>query len=356
MSDTTISQRFHLSLNVSDLARSVEFYRQALGTEPAKHHADYAKFELTNPPLVLSLEPAVGGQEKLNHLGIRVADASGLRPFATRIQASGMDAQYLQSVECCYSRQSKFTLTDPDGNLVEFYVLEEELDRKSPAADTAAPPQTQAAKAWEHLLGSEFPFPIPHHDGELDEVRLRGTFNRSLDQATQEKILAEAHRVLRPNGQILIHSLVADREVEGKLPQLPGPAALVEHTPVESRLLEGLENSGFHHVFCKRFSHSPVFQFGEAQMRELLVTAARPTAAGDTTQQTVVYRGPFRSITDDEGRTYRRGTRTQVSGETVNALSAAGLVEHFVVLNTPPPSQAACGARSENETGKDLHV
>ena len=42
--------RFHLSVNVSDLARSVAFYRTLFGAEPAKLRDDYAKFELDDPP------------------------------------------------------------------------------------------------------------------------------------------------------------------------------------------------------------------------------------------------------------------------------------------------------------------
>src|SRR5205085_5599980 len=67
--------RFHLSLNVSDLARSIDFYRLLFGVEPAKRRGDYAKFELDDPPLVLSLEPtprAVGGPP--THLAFRLPD------------------------------------------------------------------------------------------------------------------------------------------------------------------------------------------------------------------------------------------------------------------------------------------
>ena len=49
--------RFHISLNVSDLSRSIHFYRILFDQPPAKERADYAKFEPTIPPLVLSLEP-----------------------------------------------------------------------------------------------------------------------------------------------------------------------------------------------------------------------------------------------------------------------------------------------------------
>ena len=48
--------RFHISLNVSDLNRSINFYRILFDQAPAKERADYAKFEPNIPPLVLSLE------------------------------------------------------------------------------------------------------------------------------------------------------------------------------------------------------------------------------------------------------------------------------------------------------------
>ena len=49
--------RFHISLNVNNLARSIDFYKILFDMEPAKQRSDYAKFEPNDPPLVLSLEP-----------------------------------------------------------------------------------------------------------------------------------------------------------------------------------------------------------------------------------------------------------------------------------------------------------
>jgi hypothetical protein len=45
--------KFHASLNVSDLERSVAFYTALLGVGPVKVYPDYAKFETDDPPLVL---------------------------------------------------------------------------------------------------------------------------------------------------------------------------------------------------------------------------------------------------------------------------------------------------------------
>lgn len=53
--------KFHLSLNVSNLNRSLAFYEVLFGKPPAKRRSDYAKFEVDEPPLVLSLIPTTPG-------------------------------------------------------------------------------------------------------------------------------------------------------------------------------------------------------------------------------------------------------------------------------------------------------
>ena len=113
--------RFHLSLNVSDLTRSVAFFRTLLGVAPAKQRPDYAKFEPDDPPLVLSLEPAkeVGRGGALNHLGFRLPDVKALVAMQERLERAGLPTSQQDGVECCYARQTKFWAHDPDGNLWE---------------------------------------------------------------------------------------------------------------------------------------------------------------------------------------------------------------------------------------------
>ena len=45
--------KFHLSLNVSNLPRSLEFYKTLFDLAPAKSYPDYAKFELVDPPVIM---------------------------------------------------------------------------------------------------------------------------------------------------------------------------------------------------------------------------------------------------------------------------------------------------------------
>jgi catechol 2,3-dioxygenase-like lactoylglutathione lyase family enzyme len=123
--------RFHLSLNIANLERSIAFYRILFGCEPAKCRPDYAKFELNDPPLVLSLEPTPRGEGgALNHLGFRMPDSAALVAVQRRLELAGIHTRREEGVECCYARQTKFWVTDPDQTLWEIYTLDEDIDHR----------------------------------------------------------------------------------------------------------------------------------------------------------------------------------------------------------------------------------
>jgi catechol 2,3-dioxygenase-like lactoylglutathione lyase family enzyme len=120
--------RFHASLNVSDIARSVEFYAALFGVAPAKAYEDYAKFEIDDPPLILSLKPkraCAGGP--LNHLGIRLTAVDQLDAVVARLEKVGARIGRQDDVKCCYARQTKLWITDPDETLWEVYVFHDDV-------------------------------------------------------------------------------------------------------------------------------------------------------------------------------------------------------------------------------------
>src|SRR5687768_17260933 len=49
----------HLALNVRNVEESIAFYRKVLGIEPSKVRTGYAKFDVQNPPLNLTLNQHV---------------------------------------------------------------------------------------------------------------------------------------------------------------------------------------------------------------------------------------------------------------------------------------------------------
>lgn len=119
--------KFHACLNVSNLEMSLEFYAALFGTTPVKVYDDYAKFEIDEPPLVLSLKPkraCVGGP--LNHLGLRVTSQEQFEAIYTRIKAVNARIGREEDIACCYARQTKLWITDPDETLWEVYLFHED--------------------------------------------------------------------------------------------------------------------------------------------------------------------------------------------------------------------------------------
>jgi catechol 2,3-dioxygenase-like lactoylglutathione lyase family enzyme len=326
------SVRFHLSLNVSSLNRSIEFYQILFSKEPAKKRPDYAKFELDDPPLVLSLEPSArpsGGA--LNHLGFRLSDSAALVAMQERLERAGIRSQREEGVECCYARQTKFWVQDPDHTLWEIYTLEGDLDHRGEGQtlESMLPDGAQISDQepviWEHRLDQSVPQVIPEEDNSVDEVRLSGTFNVPLPAETQRGLLAEAARVLKPGGRIFVHVLVADRSLSEPL-ELPGPAAVVKFAPIQSEPVRLLHDAGFQAVRMVKFDAKPCFIRHGVAMRELQLEG-RKAGSDNEKPSRVLYKGPFQQLADDSGIVFRRGEWVQVSPGVATRLRSNELSE-----------------------------
>lgn len=117
--------KFHLSLNVSNLSRSVAFYEAFFGVPPHKRRPGYANFDLAEPPLKLALNEveALSGAGALDHLGLQMPNPEQVYAARERLEASGLVSFDEGDTVCCYARQDKVWVQDPDGNKWEVYVL-----------------------------------------------------------------------------------------------------------------------------------------------------------------------------------------------------------------------------------------
>ena len=117
----------HVALNVSDIKKSVDFYQAMFGQSPIKYKTDYAKFDLDNPALNLSLELNPGHQQgrggALSHLGIQVETQEEVRQAIARFKSIGLEVREQLNNTCCYALQDKVWVTDPDGNEWEIFAL-----------------------------------------------------------------------------------------------------------------------------------------------------------------------------------------------------------------------------------------
>ncbi|MCO6454507.1 MAG: VOC family protein [Pirellulaceae bacterium] len=273
---------FHLSLNVGELDRSVSFFRAFLGREPAKCRADYAKFELTDPPLVLSLEPgSVPPGGSLNHLGFRVSQAEALVDLQRRLELAGISTQREEGVECCYARQTKFWVHDPDGNLWEVYTLDDDLEHRGdgrlPAGGSdVTTPDGEAGSVWVHRLGDPFAQRLPILDASVDRVVLQGTLNARLSAPERQRQLGEVRRILRGGASVMLHMLTSDKPAGDEPIHLPGPAARVEVVPAADEVLAALAEAGFAEPQVVFLAQAACFRAGGCQFRETRVEARKP--------------------------------------------------------------------------------
>lgn len=127
--------KVHIALNVSDVERSVAFYRAFFGAEPVKRYPGYAKFDVAEPALNLALnERPVEGPGALNHLGIEVASSALVSRAIERLRAAGLATLEEQEVDCCHALQDKVWASDPDGYRWEVFTL---LDPDTGASSAA---------------------------------------------------------------------------------------------------------------------------------------------------------------------------------------------------------------------------
>jgi catechol 2,3-dioxygenase-like lactoylglutathione lyase family enzyme len=139
----------HISLNVSDLPRSTDFYRRFFG-EPKKLKSDYAKFVARDPEIHLALQPGPvtrGAAGALSHLGIRVDSAERVREWKSALAERGLRAGEEKREACCYALQEKFWVTDPDGNRWEVYTVLEDIEEKTGPVTACCQPKSGTAAA-----------------------------------------------------------------------------------------------------------------------------------------------------------------------------------------------------------------
>jgi catechol 2,3-dioxygenase-like lactoylglutathione lyase family enzyme len=124
--------RVQLALNVANLDEAIVFYGRLFDAEPHKVRPGYANFALESPALKLVLIENASAPGTLNHLGVEVADASAVGEARERLVAADLDAREEDDVVCCYARQDKVWVTDPDGASWEVYTI---TDDQPSAAD-----------------------------------------------------------------------------------------------------------------------------------------------------------------------------------------------------------------------------
>ncbi len=126
-------KRMHIHVFTDDLSRSIDFYSELFGCEPAKREVDYAKWMLDDPKINFAIS-AGGANPGIDHLGIQVESAGELDLLRERLKNADMQTFAEGETTCCYAKSDKTWVEDPSGIAWETY---RKMDDAEAFSDTA---------------------------------------------------------------------------------------------------------------------------------------------------------------------------------------------------------------------------
>ena len=134
-----MNPKVHVSLDVHNVEDSVRFYSTLFGAQPTKLKSGYAKFDLEQPAINLTM------QEKkhcclqgLSHMGIRVDSNEQVLAYRQRLEAAGIPILEEKEVVCCHALQDKMWAEDPSGYRWEVYVFKGDVEETQSTRSAAA--------------------------------------------------------------------------------------------------------------------------------------------------------------------------------------------------------------------------
>ena len=184
----------------------------------------------------------------------------------------------------------------------------------------------------------------------------------------KSSLFREMYRVLRVGGRVAISDIVADEEIPEALKNDPDLwSGCVTGAFVEEEFLGAFEEAGFHGLTLESWNDKPFRTVGGIEFRSITLVAHKgkegPCWEGN---QAVVYRGPWKSVTDDDNHRLPRGARIAVCEKTYRLYSQGPYRDDLIFIDpreeTPTEKQAPfdcerTSRRHPRETkGKEYHV
>ncbi|MEH6610304.1 MAG: ArsI/CadI family heavy metal resistance metalloenzyme [Halioglobus sp.] len=122
-------KRLHISINVSDLENSIQFYSSLFGQKPTVTKHDYAKWMLDDPRVNFVLEYSIE-PTGMTHAGIQTESEEELAEVFNRMKAA--EIPYLEEglTACCYAKSEKSWTFDPDGLPWEAFYTHHQLENR----------------------------------------------------------------------------------------------------------------------------------------------------------------------------------------------------------------------------------
>lgn len=145
-----------------------------------------------------------------------------------------------------------------------------------------------------------------------------------VDGTEKPRLFREIHRVLRDGGRAVISDIVCDEPVPAELQQDPELwSGCISGAMTETGFLQAFEDAGFQGIRILERQAEPWRTVAGIELRSLTVEAFKVQAGPCLERkQAVIYKGPFREVTDDDNHRMRRGERYAVCDKTFQLYQA----------------------------------
>jgi arsenite methyltransferase len=170
-------------------------------------------------------------------------------------------------------------------------------------------------------------------DDSIDVVVSNCVLNL-VEPEKRTQMLQEIFRVLKKGGKAAISDIVCDEPVPQELQDDPTLwSGCISGAWEEADFLRAFERAGFHGIHIGAYQEEAWQTVNGIEFRSMTVVAYKGKQGPCWDHlQAVVYKGPFRSVLDDDAHSYPRGERVAVCKKTFDLLRNGPYAEQFLFI------------------------
>lgn len=189
-------------------------------------------------------------------------------------------------------------------------------------------------------------------DGSVDLVLSNCVLNL-VDNRQKRELFAEIHRVLKRGGRCAISDIVSDEDVPEHLQNDPELwSGCISGAMREDRFLQAFADAGLYGVHVAAYQTEPWAVVEGIEFRSMTVVAYKgKEGACLDHSEAVIYNGPWKSVTDDDGHTLHRGQRTAVCRKTFEIYDRAPYADQITPV--PPLAEVSADDAPEFDCTRD---
>jgi len=151
-------------------------------------------------------------------------------------------------------------------------------------------------------------------------------------EAQRKQMINEIFRVLKPGGRVAISDIVSDEDIP--LPMKKDPelwSGCISGAFHEKGFLDAFVDAGFIAVTYDKWEGEAWRIVQGIEFRSVTLTAVKPSAEPCMDKgHAVIYKGPYASISDDEGHVFPRGERMAVCERSFKELTSGAYAGDFI--------------------------